>query len=77
VRDLIKEFKVGHAMVVAAERSRQQAEQGSASLKKSAEEQLHQAQYTLSDAHKRLDAAIEKYGALGGTVDYRSQIPNY
>jgi len=77
VRVLIKEVKADHAMVVAAERARQQVEQGNASLKKSVEEQVHQAQNNLSDARKRLDVALEKYGALGGTVDYRSQIPNY
>jgi hypothetical protein len=76
VRDLLKEVKADHAMVVAAERARQQADQGSASLKKNAEEQMHQAQNTLSNARKRLDVALEKYGALGGTVDYRTQIPN-
>jgi hypothetical protein len=77
VRSLMKEVKADHAMVVAAEQARQQLSQGSASLKMSAEEQLHQAQNTLTDAHKRLDVALEKYRALGGTVDYRSQMSNF
>jgi hypothetical protein len=77
VRALMEEYDAAHAMVVAAERARQQVEKGDPSQKKSVEEQVQLAQDTLNATHKRLDAALEKYRKLGGTVDYRSRIRNY
>jgi len=76
VRDLLKVVQADHAVVVAAQRARQQSEQGNAAVKKSFEEQAQLAQTTFSDARKRLDVALDKYQTLGGTVDYRSQVPN-
>ena len=74
VRALIKEYNADHALVVAAEQTRQQMEKGDPAQKKSFEEQVQLAQNTLSATQKRLEAALQRYQQLGGTVDYRSQM---
>jgi hypothetical protein len=76
VRALLKEYAANHATVLAAERTRQNMEKQDPSQKKSFEEQLQLAQNTLTATQKRLDAALEKYRKLGGTVDYYSQMRN-
>jgi hypothetical protein len=77
VRALIREYEAAHAMVVSADQAHQQTAKRDPSQSKSMEQQVLVAQSTLSAAHKRLDDALEKYRELGGTVNYRNQIPNY
>ncbi|HTA31147.1 MAG TPA: hypothetical protein VK731_11720 [Candidatus Cybelea sp.] len=77
VRMLMKEYNVDQARLAAVEAARKQEQKGDSSQKQFIEEQVQQAQLTLSAAHKRLDAAMEKYRQLGGNVDYRSQMRNY
>jgi hypothetical protein len=77
VKDLMREYKTDQARLASAQQTRQQLEKGDAYLKSSAEQQVQMAQETLAAAHKRLDAAMEKYRELGGNVDFRSQLHNY
>jgi hypothetical protein len=77
VKDLVQEYKADQARLSSAQQTHQQLEKGDAYLKNNAEEQVKMAQEALAAAHKRLDAAMEKYHQLGGTVDYRSQLHNY
>jgi endogenous inhibitor of DNA gyrase (YacG/DUF329 family) len=77
IRSLIAELNAAHGMVVAADRARQQATSADSLQRKNIEQQTQVAQTTFAASRKRLDDALEKYREIGGTVDYRSQIPNY
>jgi hypothetical protein len=77
VQHLIKVCNVDHAMLLDAERARQQLEKADSFQRKSLDDQAQAAQNSFNAAHKRLDAAMQKYRELGGTVDYQSQLQNY
>jgi len=77
VRALMKEYATDQARLAAVQKAREQMQKGEAAEKNSLEQQVQLAQETLTAAHKRLDAAMEKYRQLGGNVDYRSQLRNY
>jgi len=74
VRTLLKEYAANHATLLAEERARPQIDMKEPSQKKDFEDQLRLAQNTFAATQKRLEAALEKYRKLGGTVDYYSQM---
>ena len=77
VQAAIREYEGAHSMLLAAQQAQQQVDKANTFAKKSADEQAQQAENNVNAAHKRLDAALQKYQDLGGTVDYRSQVHYY
>jgi hypothetical protein len=77
VRDRMSEVAAAQATLATAKRVRESVAHMDPMQQRGADQQVRRAEATLSAVRKQFDAALTCYQRLGGTVDYRSQIPNY
>jgi hypothetical protein len=76
VRAQIVAVKAAHNNVAGFERLRASMATAEPYRRQAAERQLQEAQRKLEHERRRFDEVYAKYQQLGGSVDYRSQLPN-